>query len=53
MINHDSDYELKILFVEYDNVYIAHQIQLVTFGVLFAIFAVSMKYTLYNTGKLP
>ena len=53
MMQQETDYEMKIEFLEYDNVYIAHQIQVVTFGVIFAIFAVFMRYTFFNTGKTP
>ena len=43
--------DVKFQFTEYDNVYIAHQIQTMTFGVFFAIFTVFMRYTLYNISK--
>ena len=48
---HDEKKDVKFQFTEYDNVYIAHQIQTMTFGVLFAMFAIFMRYTLYNISK--
>ena len=53
MMQQETDYEMRIEMLEYDNVYIAHQIQVVTFGVVFAIFAVVLRYTLFNMGKTP
>ena len=40
--------ESKLILTEYDNVYLAYQIQTVTFGLIFAIFVFVLRYTLHN-----
>ena len=40
--------DCKIVFHEYDNVFLAHQIQLVALSLIFATLVVALRYTLHN-----
>ena len=44
--------DARFLFTEYDNVYIAHQIQTMAFGVIVAMTAFLLRYTMYNLIKV-
>ena len=44
--------DARFLFTEYDNVYMAHQIQTMAFGVIIAMTAFFLRYTMYNYIKV-
>ena len=43
--------DARFIFTEYDNVYIAHQVQTMAFGVIIAMTAFILRYTMYNLIK--
>jgi len=47
-MTNDTVSESKIIFNEFDNIFLAYQIQQISFGVMFATLAFLLRYTLYN-----
>ena len=47
-MTNDTVQESKIVFNEFENIFLAFQLQQITFGVIFAAIAFLLRYTLYN-----
>jgi hypothetical protein len=47
-MTNDTVQDSKIVFNEFENIFLAFQLQQITFGVIFAALAFLLRYTLYN-----